>query len=245
MLVKTASLAIFLMENGEMTSEDLKKIYWLEKGNLDELIPPENFKRVNWKDLATFPYAVMSYQWRSKWGPIVEFILYGTKRVKADYMWIDVLCLNQMDPEKMTTIERSDKIYENAQEYHLMEIGSLFRGWVLFELSSVKIPPSTSKKTKISDGEKASAAGKKKDGGEKGEENEEPTQVIPVIHLSNTQDPAGIDILKHFLRSRGFDSCKFTEETDRAVVKKKIIVRYGDVPSFNKAIVAIVDNIFI
>jgi hypothetical protein len=148
MLVKTASLAIFLKENGEMTSEDLKKIYWQEKGNLDELIPPENFIRVNWKDLATFPYgyAVMSYQWQSKWGPIVEFILYGDTGVKADYMWIDVLCLNQMDPEKMTTIERSDYIYNNAQEYHLMEIGSLYRGWVLFELASVKktlLPPST------------------------------------------------------------------------------------------------------
>ena len=51
--------------------------------------------------------------------------------------------------------------------------------------------------------------------------------------------------MKDFLRSRGFDSCKFTEEADRAVVKKKIIDRYGSVPSFNKAIIAIVDKIFI
>ena len=118
-----------------------------------------------------------------------------------------MLCLDQMDQAKMTTIKRSDEIYYNAPEYHLMEIGSLFRGWVLFELSSVKIPPCT--------------------------------------HLSNTQDRAGIDIMKDFLRSRGFDSCKFTEEADRAVVKKKIIDRYGSVPSFNKAIIAIVDKIFI
>ena len=60
--------------------------------------------------------------------------------------------------------------------------------------------------------------------------------VSRVIHLSNTQDPAGID--KDFLRSRGFDSCKFIEETDRAVVKKKNIVRYGDVPSLIVAILS-------
>jgi hypothetical protein len=38
---------------------------------------------------------------------------------------------------------------------------------------------------------------------------------------------------------------KYTQEADRAVVKKKIIDRYGSVPSFNKAIIAIVDKIFI
>jgi hypothetical protein len=174
------------------------------------LISPDNFKAVQWEDLAATPYAVMSYQWLSKWGPMVEFILHSTTRVKADYMWIDVLCLDQMDPTKMTTIKRSDEIYYHAQEYHLMEIGSLFRGWVLFELSSVK-----------------------------------ETLLPPCTHLSNTQDPAGIKRMKGFLRSTGFDGCEFTEEADRAVVKKKIIDRYGSVPSFNQAIIAIVDEIFI
>jgi hypothetical protein len=38
---------------------------------------------------------------------------------------------------------------------------------------------------------------------------------------------------------------KYTQEADRAVVKKKIIDRYRSVPSFNKAIIDIVDKIFI
>jgi hypothetical protein len=209
MLVSTVSLTN-LLKKGEMTSEDILKTYWQKEGNLNSLIPPDNFKAVQWEDLASTPYAVMSYQWLSKWGPMVEFILLSATRVKADYMWIDVLCLDQMDPTKMTTIKRSDEIYYKAQEYHLMEIGSLFRGWVLFELSSVK-----------------------------------ETLLPPCTHLSNTQDRAGIEHMKDFLGTRGFDSCKFTEEADRAVVKKKIIDRYGSVPSFNKAIIAIVDKIFI
>ena len=204
MLVSTVSLTN-LLKKGELTSEDILKKYWQKEGNLNSLIPRTTSKWSSGRIWLPLPM-----QWLSKWGPMVEFILHSATRVKADYMWIDVLCLDQMDPAKMTTIKRSDEIYYHAQEYHLMEIGSLFRGWVLFELSSVK-----------------------------------ETLLPPCTHLSNTQDRAGVEIMKDFLRTRGFDSCKFTEEADRAVVKKKIIDRYGSVPSFNKAIIAIVDKIFI
>jgi hypothetical protein len=151
----------------------------------------------------------MSYQWQSKWGSIAEFILRSKNRVREEYMWIDVLCLDQMSADKMTTIQRSDEIYFHAKEYHLMEIGSLFRGWVLFELSSVK-----------------------------------ETMLPPAIHLS-TKDPAAIKVMKRFLRSSGFDGCEFTEESDREIVKKKIIDRYESVAEFNLRIIAIVDKIFV
>ena len=114
-----------------------------------------------------------------------------------------------MNPEKMITIKRSDEIYFHAKEYHLMEIGSLFRGWVLFELSSVA-----------------------------------EAMLPPTIHLS-TQDPAAIKVMKRFLSSTGFDGCEFTEETDREIVRKKIINRYGSVINFNEKIIAIVNKIFV
>ena len=90
-----------------------------------------------------------------------------------------------------------------------MEIGSLLRGWVLFELSSVK-----------------------------------ETMLPPAIHFT-TQDPAAITMMKSFLRSSGFDGCQFTEESDREIVKKKIIERYESVYEFNLRIIAIVDKIFV
>ena len=37
----------------------------------------------------------------------------------------------------MKTVLRADEIYYHAKAYHLMEIGSLGRGWVQFELCSV------------------------------------------------------------------------------------------------------------
>ena len=150
MLVRTASLHS-LLKKGDLTSEDLLKTYWQKDGNIYSVIPRDSFIMVKWADLPTTPYAVMSYQWQSKWGSIAEFILHSKKRVLQEYMWIDVLCLDQMSADKMTTIQRSDKIYFHAKEYHLMEIGSLLRGWVLFELSSVKetmLPPAIHLTTK-------------------------------------------------------------------------------------------------
>ena len=208
MLVRTGSLS-YLFQKGDMTSEDLLKTYWQEDGDIYSLIPKDSFKEVNWADVPSTPYAVMSYQWQSKWGSIAEFILDSKEPVLQDYMWIDVLCLDQMDPDKMTTVRRSDEIYYHANEYHLMEFGSLFRGWILFELSSVK-----------------------------------ETMLPPAIHFS-TQDPAAINHMKWFLRSHGFDSCQFTEESDREIVKYEIIDQYGSIDEFNLRIIAILDKIFL
>jgi hypothetical protein len=207
MLVSTVSLSHLLRK--DFTSEDLLKTYWQREGNIYSVIPRDSFIEVKWADLPSTPYAVMSYQWQSKWGSIAEFILHSKKRVLQEFMWIDVLCLDQMSADKMTTIKRSDEIYFHAKEYHLMEIGSLFRGWVLFELSSVK-----------------------------------ETMLPPAIHLS-TQDPAAIKAMKRFLRASGFDGCEFTEESDREIVKKKIINRYKSVAEFNLRIIAIVDKLFV
>jgi hypothetical protein len=84
---------------------------------------------------------VISYQWTQQWHSMVKFLLFSKTKVRADWLWIDCLCLDQTDLNKMATISRSDEIYLNAKEYHLIEIGSLTRGWVLFELSSVVLPP--------------------------------------------------------------------------------------------------------
>jgi hypothetical protein len=140
-----------MLQKGYMTSDDLLETCWKKEGNVYSLIPRDSFIEVKWADLASTPYAVMSYQWKSKWDSIVDFIPHSDDRVLQKYMWIDVLCLDQMGPDKMTTVRRSNEIYYHAKEYHLMEIGSLFRGWVLYELSNVKetmLPPAIHSTTK-------------------------------------------------------------------------------------------------
>ena len=208
MLVKTVELKR-LLKKAEMTSSDLLRTIWQHEGNIYSVIPKESFIEVKWTELEGAEYAVMSYQWLSQWGSIGDFILLSENRVLQPYMWIDALCLDQLDPGKMMTIQRSDEIYFHAKAYHLMELGSLTRGWVLFELSSVK-----------------------------------PSMLPPKIHLSK-HDPASIDVTKQFLRDKGFDGCEFTEESDRKVVRDKIILKYGTIDKFNLKIVEIVNHIFI
>ena len=50
---------------------------------------------------------------------------------------------------------------------------------------------------------------------------------------------------KQFLCNTGFNGCKFTAESDREIVEKKIVDSYGSVDNFNLRIVAIVDRIFV
>ena len=139
-MVRTASLGR-LLDREDMTSEDILNNIWLQSGNIFSLLSRDEFMEATWEELKALTYAVISYQWTQKWHSMVKFILNSPNRVKADWMWIDCKCLDQMDKNKMATISRSDEIYLNAKEYHLIEIGSLTRGWVLFELSSVVLPP--------------------------------------------------------------------------------------------------------
>ena len=104
-------------------------------------IPSEDFVMCKWEDLPGMSYAAMSYQWRSFWH---HFILLSSERVQEECIWLDVFCINQLDPGKMKTVLRADEIYYHAKAYHLMEIGSLGRGWVQFELCSISetnLPP--------------------------------------------------------------------------------------------------------
>ena len=120
-----------------MTSEAILDRVWKGEGSIFSLIPQEQLSRCSWSDLKQKTYAVLSYQWRTDWKLILKYIS-DPNGVKAEYIWIDIFCLNQLDGNRMATILKSNEIYFNAREYHLIEIGSLFRGWILFELSSVR-----------------------------------------------------------------------------------------------------------
>ena len=141
MLLETKYLAT-LLNNPAMkaTSEAILDEVWKEQGSIFSLIPEKHFSSCTWNDLKGKPYAALSYQWRQKWDSILEKLL-GTDGVEAEYIWIDIFCLNQLDGNRMTTIRKSGDIYYYANEYHLMELGCLFRGWILFELSSAREEP--------------------------------------------------------------------------------------------------------
>ena len=137
MLLKTESLKNLLTKK-DMSSQNILDEVWTGKGSIFSLIPHDQFAQCTWTDLDKVKYAVLSYQWRTHWHDILNFIFDPRNGVKVDFIWIDVFCLNQLDGNRMATIRRSDEIYYHAHEYHLIELGSVFRGWILFELASAR-----------------------------------------------------------------------------------------------------------
>eukprot|EP01036_Dinobryon_divergens_P061979 gene61979-biopygen36305 len=137
MLLRTESLKKLYNEK-DMSSEIIRDEFWMVKGSIFSLIPQDQFMKCPWSSLKKVKYAVLSYQWRKYWHAILKFIFDPRNGVKVEYIWIDVFCLNQLDENRMTTIRRSDEIYHNAYEYHLIDLGSVFRGWILFELASAR-----------------------------------------------------------------------------------------------------------
>ena len=147
MLLKTESLKNLLLHE-DMSSDTILEEYWMGEGSIFSLIPQDQFIPCRWSRLKTKRYAVLSYQWRQHWHKILKFIFHPEHGVTCEYIWIDVFCLNQLDGNRMKTIQRSDEIYYNARQYHLIEVGSVFRGWILFELASAReIPHVHSSKT--------------------------------------------------------------------------------------------------
>ena len=208
MLIETESLRVFL-SHGDFTSETVLEEFWQRKGSIFSLISKSKFKRCRWIDLKHTEYVVISYQWKTKWGSIAKFIFGengSPNPVRSRYLWLDLACLNQLDGNRMATIRRSDEIYFHSKEYHLMEVGSLTRGWVLFELSSV------------------------------------PKTLLPITHFT-TSDAKILDLAKSKLKRTGFEGCKFSKESDRSLVRAKILEKYSDMDAFNDKIAAIVDTL--
>ena len=208
MLIETESLRVFL-SHADFTSETVLEEFWQRKGSILLLISELKFKRVRWIDLPHTEYAVISYQWKTKWGSIAKFIFGengSPNPVRSRYLWLDLACLNQLDGNRMATIRRSDEIYFHSKEYHLMEVGSLTRGWVLFELSSV------------------------------------PMTLLPITHFTTT-DAKILNLAKSELKRTGFEGCKFSEDSDRDLVRAKILEKYTDMDAFNEKSAAIVDTL--
>ena len=113
MLLKTKCLTNLSVVHRDMSSEViLDEYYWKGRGNIFSLIPRDQFVQCAWSDFTTTIYAVLSYQWRTNWHSTLKFIFDPANGVKAEYIWIDIFCLNQLvDGNRMRTIAMMDEIY--------------------------------------------------------------------------------------------------------------------------------------
>ena len=112
MLIETESLRVFL-SHADFSSETVLEEFWQRKGSIFSLIPKIRIKRCRWIDLPHTEHAVLSHQWKTKWGSIAKFIFGengSPNPVRSRYLWLDLACLNQLDGNRMATIRRSASI---------------------------------------------------------------------------------------------------------------------------------------
>lgn len=138
MLVRKEALIRGLC-NLPLSSEGINIKYWKERGNIYDIIPRENnFKEVKFSFLRDERYAVLLYQWITPWNRLALYMNDVRNPLLCEWIWIDIICLDQNSENKMRTMINSDYIYKHASEYRIMEVSSLSRGWIVYELSNIQ-----------------------------------------------------------------------------------------------------------
>ena len=143
MLVRKEAL-IKGLKNLSINSDVILNEYWRIEKQIYSLISKtgsdgrSNFKKVKFSSLIDESYAVISYQWVKSWDEIIKYLTDPNNPVQDEWIWVDVICLDQNDKNKILTIKNSEIIYRNATEHHIVEVSSLGRGWVVYEISSIR-----------------------------------------------------------------------------------------------------------
>ena len=260
MLLKVADLLNNkLLTSAHLRSCDIMDQHWRAKKSIGELFDSESFVTIPWEQLKSTKYAVMTYCWgyrpKGVWGaPWSHMIDALQKRggMNVEYVWIDIFCLNQLDPKKMETVDRSGKIYAWASEYHVMGFSCLTRGWCQMELGTAKAPPLfysawDGLHEKVGQIIKIINPSEVLDvydhgGGDDDEDFEAPevqSMMFSSTGLFKQAMPDPKDQLKKLL---GFAASGFTNESDRSTVRGIIEGEHGSVERFEEFLVDKVSN---
>ena len=196
----------------------------------------DSFVTIPWSELETTRYAVLTYCWGGRpWSELIR-ALKGweasspnspndagkaapeKRQLEVEYVWIDIFCLDQNDPDKMNTINNSYKIYGWASEYHVMGFDTFKRGWCLCEYGVAKAPMIV---YSVFDGL-----------------GEEVSDVVGIMHRFDSQRRVESELTKLL----SFETASFFDEDDRPRVRRMIEDARGSVEGFNAYLLEKVTN---
>ena len=110
---------------------------WSELMHELGMVEETEFKVVSFEEMESFNFKVITYTWAdSRWKEMLDALSRVDPEAFEGSYWIDILCLDQLHPDKMETIKHSHKIYRLASVYHVIGLGTLDRLWCLSELST-------------------------------------------------------------------------------------------------------------
>lgn len=200
-----------------VTSHEVLEQHWNAKKSIAGVFGAGSFVTIPWSQLKATKYAVLTYGWGGcTWSQIIK-ALKKKGEMKVEYVWIDIFCLDQNDPNKMETIKRTADIYGWADEYHVMGFNTFKRGWCQCELGVTTAPPIFYSND---------------DGLE-----EEVGDITSKLAVAEPEERRAE--VKQLL---GFEAAGFTVEADRPTVRTMIEAARGSVESFDEYLVDKVQN---
>ena len=135
-LLKTKSLEslrVYEDKNTDDIREDFSR-----NNSIFSTLSQDSFQRFSWNELKSVKYATMSYTPLTKWKLLLDF-MFGINGIQTEFVFLDAFCLERpkkdLDPDKVFRVLKI--VYAESSEHHIMEPGSLTRGWVWHDLSLV------------------------------------------------------------------------------------------------------------
>ena len=134
MLLKTKSLRV-LFEHGPKSTSEIVETF-SKNNSLFSIFSQDSFQRFSWYDLQHIKYSTVNYTSSTKWTTLLDFI-FGINGIQSDFVFWDAFCFGgskrDLDGDKM--LSTVSKLIASSSEHHIMESGSVMKGWTWHDLS--------------------------------------------------------------------------------------------------------------
>ena len=135
--MKTQSLESLRVVYADKSTDEIRDEF-SRNHSIFSTLSQDSFQWFSWDMLKSVKYATTSYTPSTKLDLLLEFI-FGINGIQYDFVFLDAFCLDRpkkdLDSDKVFSALRN--IYAGSSEHHIMEPGSLMRGWVWHDLSFV------------------------------------------------------------------------------------------------------------
>lgn len=132
MLVKTQSLKNLIQYGDKSLAEIISDF---SPGNtIFSVLSQDCFQRYSWSEIKRVKYATMNCMTSTKWSTLLDFI-FGINGIQSEFVFIDAFCLRGSMKKEDKLLPALVKIFESSSEHHIMEPGSLLKGWTWHDFS--------------------------------------------------------------------------------------------------------------
>lgn len=137
-LIKTNSLKV-LFEYGDKSISEILADLSSKNDSIISVLPQDSFQRFSWSEIRNTKtkYATLNYLSSTKLTTLLEFI-FGINGIQSEFVFMDAFCFGgskKKDLDSDKVLSAISKLLTSSSEHHIMEPGTLMKGWIWHDLS--------------------------------------------------------------------------------------------------------------